>query len=98
MIFSILAALFAASTLYALILNIPAVQEWYIPDRTWVTVVIGNSFILLAMAGLWATGEISLSALLIFGGGNIAAGTPIVIWQLYQAVQRHQEQEAKRKA
>ena len=78
---------------YALFLNQRSVYEWYTPNRTWVTVVGGDTLIGLALAMLCAIDVLPWLALLLYGTLHIAAGTPIIVWQLRRANKRERELE-----
>lgn len=78
--------LIAWCAIYARVLN--GLQDRYAPDWTWVTVVIGNSAILEAMAVLASFDLIAWAAWWYLFWGNVASGTPIVIWQVGQFVRK----------
>jgi hypothetical protein len=87
----VLLLLAAISTVYSLILQQPAVYTWYAHDRTWVTVVIGNAMIGFALLGwLWFEG-MPLTAFWMLLGCNVAAGIPIIVWQVHEAHVRRKE-------
>lgn len=78
----VLLTLHAWCWLYALVLNHKAVHDWYYPDRLWVTVVVGDGWIIIACALLERWGVDLNTGLLTLA--CVAAGIPIVIWQLIQ--------------
>lgn len=84
----------AACIAYAMFLNQKHVYEWYTPNRTWVTVVIGDALIGIALAMVCAVGVLPWLALLFYGTLHIAAGAPIIIWQLQRADARARTLEA----
>ena len=87
---AILAALTLASTLYAVALQ--RLEGRYQPDWVWLTVVAGNGLILGAQLVLYLLGQLTwLTAL----ATNVAAGGPIIIWQVWQA-RRRQRQRLER--
>jgi 4-amino-4-deoxy-L-arabinose transferase-like glycosyltransferase len=76
----------ALSTLYALLLN--AIHDKYAPDRIWVTVVGGNALIggLFAL-WLWLDPVLAGMTFAPFWrllALNVAAGIPIIAWQIGQ--------------
>ncbi len=73
---------------YALVLNIRQVREWYTPDRTWVTVVIGDGLIIGALALTALVGAIGWDAWWIALLFTCVAGAPIIVWQLIRKLQR----------
>lgn len=80
--------LFGAAGFYALILRAlrRSVRYTYEPDWTWVTVVIGNALIGLALLGMEQSGvPLTFVAVLL---ANVAAGTPIIIWQAGEQIAR----------
>ena len=80
--------LLVVASLYAAVLNIRAVREWYTPDRTWITVVIGDGLILGALLCLVPFGILALWQWWIACVYTVAAGVPIIIWQHIRAMQR----------
>lgn len=78
------------SSLYAYVLNKRQVREWYTPDRTWITVVIGDGLIIIALGVAVLTDQIAWGAWWIVFGYTCAAGAPIIIWQLYRRWKRRQ--------
>lgn len=81
-------ALVFLSSVYAAILNIKRVHNWYTPDRTYITVVIGNSLILAGLLCLVPAGMLSFWQwwhALIY---TVSAGVPIIIWQRIRAIKR----------
>lgn len=84
----------AACTGYAAFLNQRRVQEWYQPDRTWVTVIGGDVLIGLALASLVAVGALPADVLAYWTTLHIAAGTPIIVWQRIRATKRARQNQA----
>jgi len=78
----------ATATLYAWILNKRRVHNWYIPDRTWITVVIGNGIILAGLALICLVYAIPWFVWWIVFFLNVAAGVPIVAWQKLRNAKR----------
>lgn len=74
-----LLVLFGASGLYAYIL--PHWRPKYQPNWTWVTVVIGNSLLIAATAGMEWMSAVPSGTTAIFIAVNVAGGAPIVLWQ-----------------
>jgi 4-hydroxybenzoate polyprenyltransferase len=66
-------------------------KEVYHPDHIWVTVCIGNGLILATGAVCAALDMLPWAALGVFALLNVAWGTPVVIWQLWQADQRRKQ-------
>jgi hypothetical protein len=64
------------------------IYRHYHPDRTYITVVVGEMLVGLAFGGAWLVGAVSLEAVALFGTLQMAAGIPIVAWQLDQAARR----------
>jgi len=89
MVFLIGAGLASLSALYAFILNKKSIREWYTPDRTWITVVVGAGLILAALGALALAGELAWRAWLLDLGYTCAAGAPIIVWQCALAYKRH---------
>lgn len=81
-------ALAAVCTGYAVFLNQRRVQEWYQPDRTWVTVIGGDVLIWGALLALVALGALPVVTLAYWITLHLAAGTPIIIWQRLRAKKR----------
>jgi len=80
--------LFVTSTLYSLWLE--SLKKSYEPDWTWATVVGGNTMIGVAYLACQLTVPMAgIDAFLLLLGLNITAGTPIVLWQLWQMNQRY---------
>lgn len=73
---------------YAAFLNIKRVREWYTPDRTYATVMVGNGLILAALLALVPFGALSLWQWWIAFVYNLAAGVPIIIWQRLRKIER----------
>jgi uncharacterized membrane protein len=88
------ALLFAATIIYAVALE--RLHDVYTPDWTWITVVIGNSLIGLALLALCWIGEVSWGAFWHILGLNACAGSVIIAWQAWQAVQRANERRGKK--
>lgn len=86
---SILAILFLTCTLYSILLE--SIHDKYVPRYLWVTVVVGNG---LVLAALWAMElyNVKLTALIILEA-NIAAGIPVIAWQLHQNWRRSKEMQ-----
>lgn len=85
----VLGVLGAVCVAYALILD--KHQRWYQPDRTWITVVIGNGLIGLALWALELWGvPLRISHYVL---ANVAAGAPIIVWQLIQVARRNTQTE-----
>lgn len=78
--------LFLVCCVYAVILSRRPVYNWYHPDWTWVTVVVGCGFIGLTQKALIDQG-ITLTFGLILST-NITAGVPIIAWQLGEWIVR----------
>jgi hypothetical protein len=76
------------SALYAALLNRKGIREWYTPDRTWVTVVIGDGLIIGALLCLVPFGVLALWQWGIVLGYTCVAGAPIIIWQRIRAKTR----------
>lgn len=85
----VLVVLALAASLYAYVLE--RLQKRYEPDLTWLTVVIGNSIIVAALAVLAALGEMAWSAVVLVLAANAVAGLPIICWQLWQMFRRMQQ-------
>lgn len=85
---SIAIGLVIVASAYAAILNIRSVREWYTPDRTWVTVVIGDGLIIGALGVLALLNEVTWRFWWIAFGYTCAAGAPIIIWQQIRKFQR----------
>lgn len=76
--------------LYCIILEI--LHDRYVPDWIWITVVIGEGFVIGALA-LQEHYGVDITALRVFYA-NVIAGGPIIAWQLYQVHQRKQERHS----
>lgn len=85
----IYASLFLSTIVYALVLE--RVHDLYTPDFVWVTVVIGNAMIGLALLALCLIGELPMTAFWHLFGLNMCAGSVIVSWQIWQAIRRSRE-------
>jgi uncharacterized membrane protein len=80
---TVLVGLFAWCALYARVLATH--PQWYLPNnKTWVTVLLGIIWILIALGVLVYAGLFPLDALGIVILCCCAAGAPIVIWQYMQ--------------
>jgi hypothetical protein len=88
----VFAALFLVCTVYAAVLD--RHPQWYIPDRTWATVVVGNGLIVAALwaLALWGV-ALQIGHVLL---ANAVAGTPILVWQFIQGARRNGERAATR--
>ena len=82
-------AVTVVASLYAAVLNIKRVHDWHTPDRTWVTVVIGNGIILGGLLAACYAGIVAWYVWWIAFYLNCAAGGPIIVWQLIRAAKRH---------
>lgn len=91
---AVLLALTCSSALYALLLD--RIKERYVPNWTWLTVVCGNSLIGLALWAIEAWSE-PLTLLLVLAA-NVAAGSPIIAWQLWQMERRWKARKDRRAA
>lgn len=91
---AVLIVLTLASALYALLLE--RIKERYVPNWTWLTVVVGNGLIGLALWAIEAWSE-PLTVALIFAA-NVAAGSPIIAWQLWQMDRRWRARKNRRAA
>jgi hypothetical protein len=80
-------ALLLTCILYAIVLE--SVHDKYVPNWIFLTVVIGEGFVVEALALIEHYGY-ALTALDMFYA-NLAAGAPIVAWQAWQIYQRTQE-------
>lgn len=86
-------SLFLVCALYAAILNIKAVHDWYTPDRTIWTVIGGNAIIGFAILAFCILGILPLLAFWLLLIANVVAGAPIYIWQASQKARRRGERE-----
>ena len=84
---AILIILFLTCTLYSIVLELN--HDRYVPHYLWLTVVIGNG---LVFGALWLMElyGVRLDAMTILAA-NIAAGTPVIVWQLNQNYRRKKE-------
>lgn len=91
---AILVSLSALCTVYAITLN--RLQERYVPDWVWLTVVVGNSFI---VGALWAVEAFS-EPLRVWHvmAAMVAAGGPIIVWQLWQHERRRRNRQTSRRS
>lgn len=87
---SVLLILFLVCTLYCIVLEF--LHDSYVPDWIWLTVVVGEGFVIGALA-LQEHYGVDITALRVFYA-NAVSGTPIIIWQLYQAHKRMQERHS----
>ena len=89
------AVLFLVCVAYAIVLD--KHPHWYLPrNRTWITVVIGNTFIVVAQAALLTWGvAIGIGTIIATNG---AAGAPISIWQLVRGAANSAEQRARKRS
>ena len=88
MVVAIAIGLVVVTSIYAAILNIKRVRDWYTPDRTYVTVMIGDGLILGALFLLIPVGTITLWQWWIAFVYTLSAGVPIIIWQKLRKIQR----------
>jgi hypothetical protein len=88
MVVAIAIGLVIVTSLYAAVLNIKRIREWYTPDRTYVTVVIGDGLILAALACLVPAGVFTFWQWWIAFVYTLSAGIPIIIWQRLRKIQR----------
>lgn len=84
---AILIILFLTCSLYSIVLE--QIHDRYVPRYLWLTVVIGNAFVIGALWAMEMLG-VSLTAILILQA-NVAAGAPVVAWQLHQNYRRAKE-------
>jgi hypothetical protein len=87
---AILIALTLTCVLYAVLLE--GIHDKYVPDWIFVTVIIGEGFVIEALALIEHYGT-PITAFDVFLA-NLAAGTPIVVWQVYQIIRRMQEKHS----
>lgn len=88
------AVLFIAAIGYAKLLNHRPIHEWYSPDYVWLTVVGGDFLIGLAFGVLYLLDVVPLIAPTLYVSLHVAAGLPIISWQLARANRRARELEA----
>lgn len=92
------AGLLVAASVYTYILSRPNVRTWYASHNlTDITVVLGNSLIILGGAGLAAVGAIPWSAAGLFAILFVVAGLPILIWQRSDAFGQRTSRETYKK-
>jgi F0F1-type ATP synthase membrane subunit a len=91
---AILLTLMFAATVYAITLE--HLRERYVPNWTWLTVVVGNSLILAALWSIEALAEPLTFGLALLC--NVAAGGPIIVWQLWQMERRRRRRMERERA
>ena len=79
----VLGGLLLWCTGYAALLQ--RLHDRYVPDYVWLTVVLGNLWIIIAYAILNTLGFSGWAWLL---AANAAGGTPVLLWQGWQAMDR----------
>ena len=84
---AILIILFLTCTLYSIVLEFK--HDLYVPRYLWLTVVIGNGFVIAALWLMELYG-VKLDALTILEA-NVSAGVPIIVWQMSQNYRRSKE-------
>ena len=84
---AILIALALTCVLYAIVLE--SIHDKYVPNWIFATVIIGEFFVILALALIEHYGNAITAWDVCLA--NLAAGTPIVIWQVIQIIRRYQE-------
>jgi hypothetical protein len=84
---AILLILFLVCVIYSIVLEYN--HDRYVPRYLWLTVVIGNGFVFGALWLMEAFG-VRLDAMTILEA-NIAAGLPVIAWQLHQNHRRTKE-------
>ena len=87
---TILFILFLTCILYAFVLE--RLHDRYVPNWLVVTVIIGNSLVIEALALMEHYG-VELTAWRVFYA-NLAAGVPIATWQCWQISRRFQEKHS----
>lgn len=88
----VVAVLCAVCIGYAIVLD--KHPSWYLPDRTWITVMVGNGLIGLALWALELWGiPLSIGHYVL---ANVAAGMPIIVWQLVQVARRNGEIDSRK--
>lgn len=85
---TIYGGLFLACAAYARFLE--SLKNAYVPDWTWVTVVVGQSKVVMAMWLFCFAGAMPWSAFYLYAGAQIVAGLPIIAWQVSQTYRRYQ--------
>ena len=86
---AIFIALALTCILYAIVLE--SLHDKYVPNWIFITVIIGEAFVIEALALIEHYG-MPITALDVFYA-NLAAGLPIVVWQVYQIIARKQERQ-----
>lgn len=89
---------FLAAVLYAIVLEL-VFKRRYEPDYTWATVVWGNAQvggIIAARLALAPAPALPIEALVWWGWGIwfwsfVAAGLPVIFWQMFIQRQRHND-------
>lgn len=89
-IISVFLALAVVSFIYAKIL--PHWRDWYSPNHTWITVVVGNGFVIIAQVIIaWLVGlSFGLLVLLLLAPWPVA-GACIIAWQIDDWQRRERE-------
>lgn len=64
-------------------------HDLYSQNWIWVTVVVGNGFVIGTLEVFELTGVALTIGLVIIT--NVAWGAPVIAWQIWQAVQRHKQ-------
>lgn len=93
MLVFILAASAALSIGYCVVLE--RLHDIYTPDHIWVTVALGNAFILGSAAICAWLNLLQWQDVGIFFLMNAAWGVPVISWQLWQAARRRRQLERK---
>lgn len=88
---AILIVLALVCIIYCIVLEL--LHDRYVPDWIWLTVVIGEAFVIGALA-LMERYDVDITAVRVLYA-NGAAGAPIILWQLYQVVRRKQERHSE---
>lgn len=86
---AILSILFLVCTLYSIALE--QIHDRYVPRWIWLTVVVGNGLVIGALWLMEIYG-VPLNALTVLEA-NIAAGAPVITWQLHQNYRRSREMQ-----
>jgi hypothetical protein len=87
---AIFIALALTCILYAIVLE--SLHDKYVPNWIVLTVIVGEGFILEALALIEHYGYALTSWDMFFG--QLAAGIPITVWQVYQVIARKQERHS----
>lgn len=77
------------SLVYAAVLNTRRVHDWHTPNWTWVTVVIGDGIILAGINVACRIGALPWPAFWAAFWMTLAAGAPIIAWQLIKFAKRY---------